>query len=109
MRDTLRGSAPEHRIISELARYFRGSAGRARRGAVLLADQQHRRRADALELIHHRLGENHLGNARAAPGDNISAWPGIHAAEHIDPTVVFGLPFTAVVEFLLILLDTLEA
>jgi hypothetical protein len=102
------GLSPEFRVISELLGYLRRSAIRREGGPVELADHQRCRAADTLELVHDRLSERHVEDARLHPTYNLSPRPSKHTGEHLDPAVVFRVPLACVIDPLLIILDAVE-
>jgi hypothetical protein len=102
------GLSPEFRVISELLGYLRRSAIRREGGPVELADHQRCRAADTLELVHDRLSERHVEDARLHPTYNVSPRPSKHTGEHLDPAVVFRVPLACVIDPLLIILDAVE-
>jgi hypothetical protein len=102
------GLPPEFRVISELLGYLRRSAIRREGGPVELADHQRCRAADTLELVHDRLSERHVEDARLHPTYNLSPRPSKHTGEHLDSAVVFRVPLAGVIDPLLIILDAVE-
>ena len=57
---------------------------------VELTDQQRCRGADTLELVHDRLSECHVEDARLHPTYNLSPRPSKHTGEHLDPASYSG-------------------
>jgi hypothetical protein len=102
------GLTPEFRVISELLGYLRRSAIGREGGPVELANHQRRRAVDTLELVHDRLSERHVEDARLHPTYNLSPRSSKHTSEHLDPAVVFRVPVAGVIDPLLIILDAVE-
>jgi hypothetical protein len=73
--NALGGLTPEFRVISELLGHLRRSAIGREGGPVELADHQRCRAADTLELVHDRLSERHVEDARLHPTYDLSPGP----------------------------------
>ncbi len=94
---------PQHCIVAQLRFHLRRRDITADGCGVLVTDQQQGGHLQVLELVVHRLGEDHVVDQRRVPRHRFMPRPLVQAHQHLHPALVLRLPAPGVVGLALIL------